>query len=468
MVLVVTLADMYEDSQRFSEEEGDDSHIVTFNPRSTATYAGGRMNIRENEVELLDPSTHRMQFGVGEDESSLVMGADGVVDTPTYDNVNTNIREESIQRILSRLSPNGQRAFLRTLSEGESDVRPPLPFVNPETDTEYECSDPEEREDRRSEVDYLLDSPIPELTTKSLIPPLEGGNIKSRTSMAMHPYVTTRGHKMNTTKVYTEFKEADRHLREEVPVNPHVGRIPMSKPTDDIPPSQLYTRPKPFLPSEAERARVKRNLFPPAHDRDGIPYISSQKQSTNYVTKSMDSCARTVGTTHVVWSYRGSLPVVNETVLPPHEAPAGAISSNKTYTKLLAGVEMFNSVRSPLAINPEMLYAERTGAGHPVELPDGMIRYQYFKPIEQDFALFERGDPCDGHSVAPLKGHIDPPVGGGTPRYITRPGPLQIFSGSGGEMPENVGRRLTRPAPNESSRGNPLDGIRPPRPPHIQ
>ena len=105
------MADMYEDSQRFSEEEGDESsHIVFFNPRSTATYAGGRTNVRENEVELLDPSTHRMQFGVDGDESSLVMGADRVVDTPTYGNVKTNIREESIQRILNRLSPNGQRA----------------------------------------------------------------------------------------------------------------------------------------------------------------------------------------------------------------------------------------------------------------------------------------------------------------------------------------------------------------------
>ena len=180
----------------------------------------------------------------------------------------------------------------------------------------------------------------------------------------------------------------------------------------------------------------------------------------------MDSCARTVGTTHVVWSCRGSLPVVNETGLPAHEVPTGSISSNKTYPKLLAGVEMFNSVRSPLGVNPEMLYAERTGAGQPVELPDGTIRYQYFRPIERDFAPFERGDPCDGHSVAPLKGHIDPPVGGGNPRYTTRPGPLQIFSGSGGEMPENVGRRLARPTPNELSRGNPLEGIRPPRPPH--
>ena len=64
---------MYEDSQRFSEEEGDESnHFVSFNPRSTVTYAGRRMNIRENEVELQDPTTHRMQFGVDEDESSLV------------------------------------------------------------------------------------------------------------------------------------------------------------------------------------------------------------------------------------------------------------------------------------------------------------------------------------------------------------------------------------------------------------
>ena len=47
------MAGMYEDSQRFSEEEGDESsHIVAFNPHSTATYAGGRMNIRENEVEF--------------------------------------------------------------------------------------------------------------------------------------------------------------------------------------------------------------------------------------------------------------------------------------------------------------------------------------------------------------------------------------------------------------------------------
>ena len=185
---------MYEDSQRFSEEEGDESsHVVSFNPRSTATYASSRMNIREGEVELRGPTTHRMQFGVGEDESPLGMGIDEVVDTPRYDNVNTNIREESIQRILSRLSPNGQRAFLRTLSEGEGDVRPPFPFIAPETDSEDEPSELGESMARRSEIDYLLDSPIPELTTKSLIPPPGIGSIQSRPLMTMHPNVTVWG-----------------------------------------------------------------------------------------------------------------------------------------------------------------------------------------------------------------------------------------------------------------------------------
>ena len=155
---------MYEDSQRFSEEEGDESsHVISFNPRSTATYAGGRVYIREDEVELRDLTTRVTRHGVGEDESSVVMGANGAVDTPTYDDLNTNIREESIRRILSRLSPNGQRAFLRTLSDGEGDVRPPLPFVVPETDSEEERSEMGEQTDRQSEIDHLLDSPIPEL-----------------------------------------------------------------------------------------------------------------------------------------------------------------------------------------------------------------------------------------------------------------------------------------------------------------
>ena len=463
------MADMYEDSQRFSEEEGDESsHVFSYNPRSTATYASSRMNIREGEVELQDPTTNRTQFGVDEDESPLGRGTDEVVDTPGYDNVNTHIREESIQRILSRLSPNGQRTFLRALSEGESDVRPPFPFIAPETDSEDEHSELGESMARRSEIDYLLDSPIPELTTKSLIPPPGIESIQSRPSMTTHPNVTVRGNKLGSMKVYTEFKEVDRHFREELPVNPCAGSVPTRKPTDDILPSQQYVRPKPFLPSEAERSRVQKNLFPSVHARDRIPNINSRKQSTSYVMESTDSCARTTGATHVVWSYKGSLPVVNEAGLPSHMAPPGTTNPNKTYPKLLSGVEMFNSPRSPLEVGREMLYAERTGAGHPIESSEGTVEYRYFRPIETSFAPVERGSPRDGHSVAPLKGHIDPPVGGGTNRYTTRPGSLQIFSGSGGEMPKNVGRRLVRPTPNEFSRGTPLDGIRPPRPPQLQ
>ena len=111
-----------------------------------------------------------MQRDVGEEASPPFMGIDADVQTPSYEELNTNIREESLQRILNRLSPNGQRAFLRTLSEGDIDVRPPLPFSVPETDAEDECSGLGEPTDIRSEIDYLLDSSIPELTTKSLIP----------------------------------------------------------------------------------------------------------------------------------------------------------------------------------------------------------------------------------------------------------------------------------------------------------
>ena len=121
-----------------------------------------------------------MQRGVDGDMSPSFVRVDHTIETPTYDELHTNIREESIQRILSRLSPNGQRAFLRTLSEGEDDVIPPTPFSVPETDEEDEHSEMGEQRDAQSEINYLLDSPIPELTTKSLIPPPEGGGIQSR------------------------------------------------------------------------------------------------------------------------------------------------------------------------------------------------------------------------------------------------------------------------------------------------
>ena len=77
--------------------------IITFNPHSALAYGRGRMN----NTESRDPTTRIMQRGVGEDASSLLMGADDNVHTPTYDNSNTNIREESLRRILSRLSPSG-------------------------------------------------------------------------------------------------------------------------------------------------------------------------------------------------------------------------------------------------------------------------------------------------------------------------------------------------------------------------
>ena len=111
-----------------------------------------------------------MQRGVDEDASSLLLGADALIGTPEYGEFRTNVREESLQRILARMSPNGRQAYLRMLSDGDSEIRSPRPFFVPETDEE--CgSDEGEREDRHTHVDYLMDCPITELTTKSLIPP---------------------------------------------------------------------------------------------------------------------------------------------------------------------------------------------------------------------------------------------------------------------------------------------------------
>ena len=140
---------MYEDSQQFSEEEGDESsHVISFHPRSTTT--DGR-HYRRDEVELRNPEADAMQRGADGDMSPPFVGVDHTLETPTYDDLHTNIREESIQRILSRLSPNGQRAFLRTLSEGEGDVIPPAPFSVPETDEEDDHSEMEKGENDQSE-----------------------------------------------------------------------------------------------------------------------------------------------------------------------------------------------------------------------------------------------------------------------------------------------------------------------------
>ena len=122
-----------------------------------------------------------------------------------------------------------------------------------------------------------------------------------------------------------------------------------------------------------------------------------------------------------------------------------------------------------------MSYAERTGAGHPVKSSDGTIQYQYFRPIDSEIhqehdTFGTQGEHLQaGHGTVPDQGYVDPLMGGGNYRHKIAHQPVpQFFSGSGGAMPENLGYRFTRPTPNELHRGNPLEGIRPPRPPHNQ
>ena len=92
---------MYEDSQRFSEGEDEESgSVISFHPRSTTTY--GRYH-RRDEVELRDLAANTMQRDVDRDVSPSFVGIDHTVETLTYGELHTNIRDESIQRILSRI-----------------------------------------------------------------------------------------------------------------------------------------------------------------------------------------------------------------------------------------------------------------------------------------------------------------------------------------------------------------------------
>ena len=63
---------MYEDSQQFSEEEGDESsHVISFHPRSTTN--DGR-HYRGEEVGLRNPETGAMQRGADGDMSLFRLG----------------------------------------------------------------------------------------------------------------------------------------------------------------------------------------------------------------------------------------------------------------------------------------------------------------------------------------------------------------------------------------------------------
>ena len=94
---------MYEDSQRFSEgEEEEDSRVITINPRLLVDAGRDRLMHRQGDIAPFDSTAFTMQRVVDRDTRSPLTGGNDTGDTPEY----TNIREESMQRIMSRLSPN--------------------------------------------------------------------------------------------------------------------------------------------------------------------------------------------------------------------------------------------------------------------------------------------------------------------------------------------------------------------------
>ena len=193
--------------------------------------------------------------------------------------------------------------------------------------------------------------------------------------------------------------------------------------------------------------------------KDGNQDVNPPIRTTVYETKTRGSPTCTTGVTHEVWSNQGSLPVINETGPFRSITSTSTVNPNKTYPKLLSGVEMFHSAHSPLSFHPVMSYAERTGAGHTVMSSDGTIKYQYFGPIEtgvhQEHDTFEtRGVNLQaGHGTVPDQGYVGPLMEGGNYRHqIAHQLVPQFFSGSGGAMSENYGYRFTRPTPHELHR----------------
>ena len=63
---------MYEDSQRFSDEEGErSSHVVSLHPRLMGAVVGGQIGSRVNGTIQDNPSALMMQHDVDEYASSL-------------------------------------------------------------------------------------------------------------------------------------------------------------------------------------------------------------------------------------------------------------------------------------------------------------------------------------------------------------------------------------------------------------
>ena len=368
------------------------------------------------------------------------MGADEVVDTPEYNEFSINRREESLQRILSRMSPNGRRAYLQTLSEGADEIRTPPPFSVPETEDEFDLSDGGEQEDRRPAVDYLLDSPIPELTTKSLIPPPDNGAIQSKPLRGAHPNITVRTPK-HRVRIDVRMAEMNRNFLSQLPADPPDSRMPKETTCSDVLVPQLHVRPKPFVPSETERLRVHKNLFPETR----------------------------TAVTNTVWSNTESHPVIKQTGVSRSRTSVDIKDPGQTYPKLLEGVEMFSSPCPPLGLGSKMRYASRTGVGHRIILPDGRMEYQYFEPIqtervpEHKIIREEGGNLRYGHGTIPDQGHFDPLLEGGINRsaYAHQPGLQKIFNEvAAASLPH--GRQSTHAVSHELYRGKPLaDEARP-------
>ena len=224
---------------------------------------------------------------------------------------------------------------------------------------------------------------------------------------------------MRTSKSRNNAHDEESHLnvrtQSGLPPNLMVSRMTTSYVPVEDQHMPHFERARSFVPTEQDRDRVTKNLFPQSRREDsgsGINFFSqrpARKITTDIVVATQsrhDPCA-TISVTS------SSRPIAHTRTTNP----------DRTYPKLLAGVELFSPLPPPPGLDINMEYPGRTGAGYKIIRADGTSEYQYFPPLDAErcpvYTIEEEqgGYPDRGHGIFSDPRHTDLPMGSKNNQY---------------------------------------------------
>ena len=460
-----------EDSQwqpSTDEEAENESNVVTFNPRSTAiTYdAKGSMAARSRPTH--DDDVRELPARGGdpmEDPSSQIREEMSMRENTHSEYGPLRVRDESINRILSRLTPSGRERFLRALNDRDELQAPPLFQMPPEELVSID-DQVETLFETRSEVNSLLDSPVPEIITKVLLPSQAGRPIESRDTQrnANENYPSKSTSKQTFMSVNEELNE--RYVEEYDSRTRHEIQMPVVIEQNRRAPMETH-RPKPYLPSVEERAKVVKNLFPSAKEQGIDPYSRPNIRLPFAGVTTVGNQELTTNSVIMTWLRQNpAMSTVAQKPYRDYNVPK-IHDHHQTYPKLLPEVTLFSPSpeRPDTQINRN--YAERTGVGYETCREDGNYEYRYFEPIPTEInrvaITTNLGVPLPQTSdTFSTRRHIDPLLGGGKEQELTHEAPVNQYAREPG--PPKYYRESGRAAQEFQSneyRGNLLDEVVP-------